>query len=466
MASPAERRLVRKIDWHLYPILFLVYTCSFLDRINISNAKIQGMDEDLDLSGTRFNIALFVYFIPYILLEVPSNMLIKKVRPSIYLSGLMAAWGVVNMTMGFVTSYEALVALRFLLGVLEAGVLPGIIYLTSMYYKRHEFQKRMSFFFLSVVVAGAFGGLLAYAIAHLDHVNGMRAWRWIFIIEGAATAAISLASSSLIADWPSQCRFLDADEKLLLRARLAADGADAARMDTLNRDAYKRILGDWKIWLFALAYMGLGITGYAVTFFLPAILREFGWAAAAAQVHTIPVYAATGVFMVAVAWLSDRARHRYLFVVFCVAVATVGYVLLLLQPPRAPLSRDVKYLAVFLAAAGGYGATPVALAWLANNLSGHWKRAFGTGIQVTVGNVAGLVASTVFLQREAPRYRTGYAVALALTWIGALACTALAVKLRRENARRAAGARNYRLDRPQEEVDNMGDDHPSFRFTI
>ncbi|KAI0594598.1 major facilitator superfamily domain-containing protein [Biscogniauxia sp. FL1348] len=461
--AAAERRLVRKIDLCVYPILFLVYTMSFLDRINISNARIQGMTEDLDLVGNRFNIALFVYFVPYILLEVPSNMIIKKVRPSIYLSSLMAAWGLVNMCMGFVQSYAGLVVLRFFLGVLEAGVMPGIIYLTSMYYKRHEFQKRMSFFFCSTVVAGAFGGLLAYAIAHLGGRGGIAAWRWIFIIEGAATMVISVASAFLIVDWPEQCRFLSASEKALLRLRLAADGAEAARMDTLNRYTWARILRDWKIWLGALIYMGVGITGYSVTFFMPTILLEFGWAAADAQVHTIPVYAASAVVMLLVAWLSDRLRHRYGFLMLGCAVSTVGYAMLLAQDG---LGRSAKYAAVFLVSMGGFAGTPMALAWLANNVSGHWKRAFGSGIQITVGNVAGLVASNIFLQREAPHYPTGYGVAVAMTWLGALAATALFAGLLLENRKRDAGKRDDRLTRPREELENMGDYHPSFRFTL
>ncbi|KAI1632547.1 major facilitator superfamily domain-containing protein [Biscogniauxia mediterranea] len=461
--AAAERRLVRKIDLYVYPILFLVYMMSFLDRINISNARIQGMTEDLDLVGNRFNIALFVYFVPYILLEVPSNMVIKKVRPSIYLSSLMAAWGLVNMCMGFVQSYAGLVALRFFLGVLEAGVMPGIIYLTSMYYKRHEFQKRMSFFFCSTVVAGAFGGLLAYAIAHLGGRGGIAAWRWIFIIEGAATIVISVASAFLIVDWPEQCRFLSGAEKALLRLRLAADGTEAARMDTLDRYAWARILGDWKIWLGALVYMGVGITGYSVTFFMPTILLEFGWDAADAQVHTIPVYAASAVAMLLVAWLSDRLRHRYGFLMLGCVVSTAGYVVLLAQDG---VGRDAKYAAVFLVSMGGFACTPMALAWLANNVSGHWKRAFASGIQITVGNVAGLLASNIFLRSEAPRYPTGYGVAIGMTWLGALAATALFVGLLLENRKRDTGKRDDRLARPREELENMGDYHPSFRFTL
>lgn len=186
---------------------------------------------------------------PYILLEVPSNMMIRKVRPSWYLAGLMFSWGIINMCMAFVNSFGALVVLRLLLGTFEAGVLPGIIYLTSTYYKRHEYQKRMSFFFCSTLVGGAFGGLLAYAIAQMDGQKGMAGWQWIFLIEGAITAAIAIISAFIIVDWPEDNKYLNADELALLKKRIALDVGDHCRMDTLNKYAYTRILTDYKIWL-------------------------------------------------------------------------------------------------------------------------------------------------------------------------------------------------------------------------
>jgi sugar phosphate permease len=304
--------------------------------------------------------------------------------------------------------------------------------------------------------------LLAYAIADLDGHHGIRAWRWIFIIEGAATAFISILAAFVIVDWPEQCRFLDTGEKALLRRILAEDGADEARMDTLDKYAYRRIFTDWKIWAASLVYMGVGVTGYSLVFFMPTILVEFGWKAREAQVHSIPIYAVTAFVMVLVGWLSDRVRCRYPFIMLGCAFATVGYGVLLRQEG---LSREVKYGALFFASIGGYIATPMALAWLANNVSGHWKRAFSAGIQVTVGNIIGIVASNIFVDREAPRYPTGYGIALGFTWLGAIAATALFIGLRRENKKRDAGDRDHRLSGPRDEVENMGDYHPSFRFT-
>lgn len=304
---------------------------------------------------------------------------------------------------------------------------------------------------------------MAYAIGNLGGSLGYSAWRWIFIIEGACTAVIAIISSFLIVDWPDQCRFLTAAEKDLLDRRLAADGAESCRMDTLNPYARGLILKDWKIWLCSLIYMSIGTTGYAVTFFMPTILLEFGWLATEAQIRTIPVYAVSAAAMLLVAYLSDRYRHRYGFVIVGCVIATIGYVMLLCQ---RDLSRDTKFAAIFLVAMGGYISTPMALAWLSNNVSGHWKRAISSGIQVTLGNIAGIIGANIFVGSEAPRYHTGYGTALALIWVGALGATVFYVGLLLENRRRDAGKRDYRLSRPDEEVKNMGDHHPKFRFTL
>jgi MFS family permease len=459
----AERRLVRKLDLIIYPVFFVVYMMSFLDRINISNARIQGMVEDLNLIDNRFNVALFVYYISYILLEVPSNMIIKKVRPSLWISGLMFVWGIMNMCMGFIHSYEALVGLRFLLGIFEAGVLPGIIYVTSMYYKRHEYQKRMSFFFCSTVVAGAFGGLLAYAIAGLDGSHGLGAWRWIFIIEGGITSILAIICAFVIIDWPEQTKWLNAEEKELLRRRMALDVGDACRMDTLNKKSFTIIAKDYKIWLAAFLYMGVSVAGLGGTFFLPTILNEFGWAAQEAQIRTIPVYVVAAGCMIIGAIASDKTKHRSGFIVGGALLSTIGYAMLLAQEDK---SREYKFGAVFLIFGGAYMITPMCLAWLQNNLSGHWKRSFGASMQVTIGNIAGIIGANIFLKSETPTYKTGYATSLGFMWLGGGCAIVMALLMMRENKKRDRGERDDRLNLPDDEKNNLGDYHPSFRFTL
>ncbi|CAJ2510593.1 Uu.00g062180.m01.CDS01 [Anthostomella pinea] len=443
----AEKKLLWKCDVNVLPCIALLYFLAFMDRTNIGNAKIQGMTKDLDMSGTDYSVALFVFFIPYVLFEVPSNILIKHIAPSTWLSANMALWGIATIGQGLVTNLQGLIACRFLLGLFEAGFVPD------------ELQWRVSLFFCSAVIAGAFSGLLAFAIANLDGYRGYSAWRWIFIIEGIITFGVAVISKWWIADWPEKAKFLTDDERRLLVARLAQDTGDA-NMDTFNKSAKKRIFSDWMIYAGTCAYFGVVVTGYAGSFFIPTILNQMGYVAAQAQVRTIPIYIVATILCLCTAALTDRLRHRYAFTLFGIILATIGYVLLLCQQH---VSVGVKYFALFLVVGGGYTTQPVTLAWLANNVSGHYKRSVASAVQVGFGNIGGIVASNVFFDAEAPLYWTGYGVSLGLLWVCAAACTVLFLGVMRENAKRERGERDWRLREP--DADNLGDDHPAWRFT-
>ncbi|ROW10923.1 hypothetical protein VMCG_01018 [Cytospora schulzeri] len=459
----AEKKLMRKVDLFILPMMFMFYMLSYLDRVNIANAKIQGMDKELGLNeGDRYNTAVLLFFPLYVVFEVPSNMVLKHVRPSLYLPGIMFIWGIITMCMGFVNSYQTLYGLRILLGLSEAGLVPGIIYVTSMYYRRHEFQKRLSFVFVATSLAGAFGGLLAYAIAHLSGRYGYAGWRWIFIIEGAFTAFVGAVAPLVVVDWPEQCRFLNKEEKDLLHSRLADDGSHF-RMDKLDGFAIKRILTDWKIYLGSLTYMGFTVSGLSMSFFLPTVLNEFGWEATEAQVYTIPVYMFALVLTLIMAWASDKIKHRYAFIMLCLVMATVGYGMALGQEN---LSRGVKYFGCFLIAAGGLCASPLCIVFLSNNEAGHWKRSVSSAVQVSCGGIAGVIGSSIFLDREKPLYRTGYGVGLGMVWVAGLAATVMALAMWMENRRRDRGDRDERLTWPEEKVRNMGDYHPHFRYVL
>lgn len=174
-----ERRLVTKIDWHVVPFLCILYLLAFLDRINISNANVFGLSKQLGLNGDEFNVALVIFFVPYVLFEIPSNILLKRFKPHVWLSANMFLFGFTTIMQGIVKNYSGLLATRFFLGVFETGMFPGCFYLIGMWYRRHEAQKRYSFFFSSTTLAGAFGGLLAAAIGKMDGVAGYAGWRWM-----------------------------------------------------------------------------------------------------------------------------------------------------------------------------------------------------------------------------------------------------------------------------------------------
>ncbi|TKX21087.1 MFS transporter-like protein 123 [Elsinoe australis] len=454
----AEARMLRKIDFRLIPALFLLFLLAFLDRSNIGNARIQGMTRDLRMTGRDYNIALFIFFIPYILLEVPCNILIKRMKPSTFLSAIMVLWGIATIGQGLVTNTAGLAGCRFLLGLFEAGFFPGCTYLIAMYYKRFELQRRFTFFFSASIISGSFSGLLAYAIANMDGVGGYGGWRWIFILEGLFTVIVGVASKWFVADWPEQATFLSDEEKRMLRVRLKQDGG-MTRMDRLDKAARKRVFSDWKIYCGVIMYLGVVNCSYSTSFFVPTIIQELGFTAAAAQVRSIPVYVCATAGAILTAFATDYFRHRYAFCILGILIASVGEILLLVG---SRVSVGVRYFAVFAVTTGTYVTQPVTLTWMQNNMGGHYKRSISSAMMVGFGNVGGVVASNIFLVEEAPRYPTGYGVSLGLLWVCAAACTVFVWGLWRENGKRERGERDYRYS--SGERDNLGDDYPAFRY--
>lgn len=175
--NTAETFLLRTLDLTVLPILWLLYLVCFIDRSNIGNAKIFGMDTSLSLHGQRYNIAVFVFNIGYLVAGVPLAILFKRIGPKM-LSGMMFVWGVTVIGCGLTKSWEGLVACRLLEGMAEAAFVPGAAYLIGSYYKRNEFLKRYVVFFSAGICAGAVNGFLATLVGKMDGVGGYGAWRW------------------------------------------------------------------------------------------------------------------------------------------------------------------------------------------------------------------------------------------------------------------------------------------------
>jgi MFS family permease len=180
----AEKKLVRKVDRFVVPVVMIAYLLCFLDRVNIGNARLYGLEEDLNMSSAQYQAAVAVLFVTYVLVEVPSNLILKHFRPSRYIAFLAVSWGIVSTLTGVVQSYGGLIACRLLLGLMEGGLLPGLTVYLTMFYTKKELALRIGYLFVSSALAGACGGLLAYGIGFMHGVAGQSGWRWVFIIEG------------------------------------------------------------------------------------------------------------------------------------------------------------------------------------------------------------------------------------------------------------------------------------------
>ncbi|TFK45294.1 MFS transporter [Heliocybe sulcata] len=442
--------LVWKIDLHLVPVLCVLYLMAFLDRVNISNAALYGLQTDLHLSSLQYNTALVIFFVPYILAEIPSNILLKRLNPNVWLSLCMALFGLTSLCQGLVKGYGGLLATRFFLGLFEAGMFPGCFYLLAMWYRREESMKRYTFFFCSTTLAGAFGGLLASAIGQMDGVRGWRGWRWVFVIEGAATIAIAAVLFFLIPNFPETAKFLTPEEREVVRARLAEDVGESQYEDAEDDDAESDTKGlksnsrrrkirdvlsvfkDYKIFLGGFMYFGLIVPAYGYAYFAPTIIKNLGYTSIQAQLHSVPPWATAFFFAMLTAALSDRLQHRWLFSVFTALLALAGFAILIAVHGNV----HAEYAALFLITCGAYTSMPLLVCWFNTNLAGHLRRSVGSAWQVGFGNIGGIIASYSFPSSDGPRYTRGYSISLAFVCLSILSSTAYCIGITMENRRR------------------------------
>lgn len=270
-----EKALLRKIDFRLIPAVWIMYLLSYLDRSNIGNAYTSGMGAELKMSSQAYSVVLLVFFITYVLCEVPSNMILSRARPSIYLPTLMFIWGGLSMCFAAAHSWRVIAVLRLLLGAIEAGFAPGVLFLLSSWYKKGELARRYSLYYSAVAISGIFGGLIAGGLLQtLDGARGLAGWRWLFLVEGAATCFVSILSFFLLPDFPSTTRWLTPHERQVAGQRLADDSLGQAQggEDISHKKAAKMALSDWRTWAFVLAYMAT--TGsQTIQYFIPELVK-------------------------------------------------------------------------------------------------------------------------------------------------------------------------------------------------
>jgi len=468
-------RVLRKVDMRLVPMLALLYLVAFIDRSNIGNAKIAGMTTDLNMpsNSLQYNTAVTIFFVPYTLLEVPSNIILKKMRPSYWMAILMFSWGTVMTLMGVVSSYGGLLAGRFFLGVTEAGFFPAATFLLTIWYRRFELQRRMAVFYVAASLAGAFSGLLAYGIQQLDGHSGLGGWQWIFIIEGLIPVALSLFMWKILPDSPETAKFLTQPERDLLVRRLANDTSSGAGKTTNNDQIGKAHimagLSDWKIWAATVIFWGNTVGVYGFTATVPSVINGLGYSSANAQLLTIPIYVFAAIVTLIWAWGSDLTQIRSPWIIAGYSIAICGFIAQLAIPhPRYP---GLTYGFLFPVAAGLYCPFTCLVSWIGNSLAPSSKRAVGMALLISVGNMGGIMGSNIYISREAPKYTTGFSASLAMCFAAIIMTIVLRWAYARENKRKDAmiaeqGEAAIKAKYSDDELMQMGDKSPFFRYTL
>jgi len=429
--STLSRTVLWKMDIRILPVLALLFLCSFIDRTNVGNAKILGLEKDIHINDHQYAVGLCVFYATYIASELPSNLVLKKVSPKIWLPALTVVWGTLTMCLGFVRSFASFATVRALLGVAEGGLLPGMVLYLSLFYRREELALRIGIFYTAASLSGAFGGLLARGLNAIGPAGGLEGWRWIFIVEGLLTVAIGTCSALFLPNSIEAASFLTTQEQEHARDRIGTASSERERFDWAE---VRRGIFNVQVWLSALAYFAILCCLYSFGLFLPTIVNKgFAKDPNEAQLWTVIPYAVAAVFTVLVALLSDRLALRGPVMLCTLPVAIVGYGVI-----SQSTKPKVQYGMTFLMATGMYATVPCILSWNSNNSAGHYKRATTSALQLAIANAGGFVASFVYPKKQGPHFHKSHRIMLGLlcaAWVLIAANVAWVSKINKDKAR-------------------------------
>ncbi|KAI3541341.1 major facilitator superfamily transporter [Colletotrichum paranaense] len=402
-----ERRIVRKQDLRILPWICITYLLNYLDRVNLGNARTLNNDkpEDnivtmLNLTGQRYNVAVALFFVPYVLMEFPSNIMLKYFSPSKWISRIMVSWGIVTICTAACTTYGGLLAVRIMLGLAEAGFFPGIMMYLCFWYKPEERATRMAIFASSVAVAGAFGGLLATGISFLNRKGGLTGWQWLFILEGIPAVIVGVMVWFMLPDYPQTAAWLTPEERAFAVKRL---GPFAPSMSDKHWDSKvaKKTIIDPYFWLFAIMYFLMTNSLNAFGYFAPTIVSSLGFKGYNAQLLTVPPNVFAMFIIIGNCLHSDRTKERSRHVIGALIFVATGYLLLAIVKHWG-----VRYFAVCIIACTNAAVLPF-VAHRTATVQGSTATALATGGMIAIANTGGISAPFLFPSTDSPMYSMG-----------------------------------------------------------
>lgn len=457
LTHPMEKRILRKMDIFLIPLMCLLYFLSNLDKSNIGNAEVAGLSEDIGLKGTEYNVAVTVFFATYILFDPLGSNLLKILGPPVMFSFSLFAFGIISLLTAWIKNYNQLVAVRILLGAFEGMIYPAINMYLSVCYRREQYAMRFAFVFSAACLSSSFGGLIAYGCSKIS--GSLYAWQYIYIVEGAISVGcvplyIFGLSKNLEDSW-----FFTKEEREYIVERYRT-------MRTFNPNEkfewfqIKLAVMDIKTWISAIALFGIDLTTFGLTVFLPIITTSLGFTNVKAQLMTVPVYFLTAiVFFICAIW-SDRLRLRSPFIIGACFSTSVGLAIVLGSTVNA-----VRYFGVFILCMGIYVNAACNCLWLSGNNGNYYKRATALGINLFFGSGSGLVSGQIFTSKDKPRYIKGLSLCLGFQVLSLILTFIQFLLYRRENIKKQKIIKHYRsIGEPIPYNERLSDKNPEFTY--
>ncbi|KAH7031202.1 major facilitator superfamily domain-containing protein [Microdochium trichocladiopsis] len=439
-----ENAVVRKFDRRLVLFLSLCYMLSFLDRSNIGNARIAGMEEDLQTSPPRdewYEWSLSSFYISYIAFEWMA-LLWRLIPAHIYVSAVILSWGIIASLQAIATSYPILIFLRTLLGIGEAAF-TGVPFYLSFFYKRHELAYRTAMFISAAPLATTFASSLAWLILKVGEAGPIAPWRLLFLAEGFPSVIVATLAWSIIPDTPGSASYLTPRERKVARLRLRhAKSSETKSHGASPQSGFKArelfaVFVDYTAWIMAFMFFLTNMAYASLPVFLPTIIREMGFTALEAQAFSAPPYLVSFISVYVTAWLSDRSQSRAGYVIFHALCSAAGYAVLALAQPLS-LGHTARYLAVYPAAMGFFNVVVLTIAWTVNNQQSESRRGGGFALLQVIGQCGPIVGTRLYPKKDGPFFEPGMrACAAAMLGVAVLAL-ALRIVLAWQNRKLAA----------------------------
>ena len=317
------RATLTKVGWRLLPFLLLLYVIAWIDRVNISYAALQ-MNADLGFSRTVYGLGAGIFFAGYALFEIPSNLILVRVGARLWIARIMITWGLLSVAMLFVQGPISFYAVRFLLGVAEAGFLPGIIYYLGNWFPGAERARAVSWFMIAIPLSSVIGAPLAGVILELDGWHGLTGWQWLFLLEGLPAIALGFVVLAYLTDSPDKAQWLRPEQRAWLTERMLREQRAAHERHGIG---LKAALTHPTVWLLALILFACQCGSYGLQYWIPQIVQGLsGYSDLTVSMISALPYAAAAVGMIVIGASSDRRRERVLHVAIPSAIGALGFV--------------------------------------------------------------------------------------------------------------------------------------------
>ncbi|KAM0335699.1 hypothetical protein ACHAQA_000749 [Verticillium albo-atrum] len=353
-----NKSVVKKIDWRMMPCITIMFLMNYLDRINVSNARLAGLQEDLHMTDTVWNTGISTFYIGYLIGQLPGNLWLAKANPRWFLPSVMMAWSAATICMPAMTSGPGFAVCRFFIGLAEAPFFPGITLMTSSWYTKEESPMRMAIWHAGNTISNILSGFLAAGIlTTMDDIGGLHAWQWFFIIEGAASILVALAAFYLLPDWPHNTRFLSPAEREMAQYRVLCSNGGKDEGIGGTWDGIKEAVTDPFTWYFCLMHFAL-VTAQAFKDFLPSIVNTFDFGELTTYFIQAPPYAFAYGFACLCAWSSGRRQESFWHIVLPIIGSMVGCAVLI-----ATDNVGARYFGLFLLIGGTYNGLNLQLSW-------------------------------------------------------------------------------------------------------